>query len=293
MKTQFPAKSKEYEKIIREISDVIVELGEDKIAFVILFGSFANGTWVRDDYIKDMIIYEYASDFDILVVTKHKKHAGNSWSSDFKRKVVSELDKRYLNDVHKAHIIIESLPKLNDKIEVKHYFFHDIKKEGIILYQAKGCELSKPRKLNNAERKEIAEEDFEHWFERAKGFMISYKAVFDEKMYKDAAFQLHQAAESFLNCTILVLTGYKPKTHSIKALNKFCASRSNRFLNLFPLATAEQKKCFELLEKAYVDARYEKSYKITKEQLEYLIEIVEKLKVITEEVCKEKILSFK
>ncbi|MFV0251448.1 MAG: nucleotidyltransferase [Rickettsia aeschlimannii] len=50
------------------------------------------------------------------------------------------------------------------------------------------------------------------------------------------------------------------------------------------IATPEQKECFELLQKAYVDARYDKNYKIIKEQLLYLIDRVEKLKEITERI---------
>ncbi|WP_231555726.1 hypothetical protein [Rickettsia hoogstraalii] len=44
-----------------------------------------------------------------------------------------------------------------------------------------------------------------------------------------------------------------------------------------------------MLQKAYVDARYDKNYKITKEQLLYLIERVEKLKEITERICLKRI----
>nr|WP_238375458.1 hypothetical protein [Rickettsia massiliae] len=39
----------------------------------------------------------------------------------------------------------------------------------------------------------------------------------------------------------------------------------NELWSVFLQLTEEQKKCFELLEKAYVDARYDKNYKITKE----------------------------
>ncbi|WP_269077796.1 nucleotidyltransferase [Rickettsia felis] len=60
-------------------------------------------------------------------------------------------------------------------------------------------------------------------------------------------------------------------------------------MQVFPIATPEQKECFELLQKAYVDARYNKNYKITKEQLLYLIDRIEKLKQITEKICLEKI----
>jgi len=46
---------------------------------------------------------------------------------------------------------------------------------------------------------------------------------------------------------------------------------------------------FKLLKEAYVKARYDKNYKITKEQLLYLIERVEKLKEITERICTARI----
>ena len=60
-------------------------------------------------------------------------------------------------------------------------------------------------------------------------------------------------------------------------------------LKIFPIDTPERKECFELLRAAYIDARYNKNYAISKEQLEYLIERVEKLKKTTEKICLEKI----
>ena len=58
---------------------------------------------------------------------------------------------------------------------------------------------------------------------------------------------------------------------------------------IFPVDTPEQKECFKLLKEAYIKARYDKHYKITKEQLLYLIERVGKLKKITEKICLEKL----
>ncbi|WP_261763454.1 hypothetical protein [Rickettsia parkeri] len=37
-------------------------------------------------------------------------------------------------------------------------------------------------------------------------------------------------------------------------------------LKVFLQSSSEQKECFELLEKAYVDARYDKNYRISREQ---------------------------
>lgn len=64
-------------------------------------------------------------------------------------------------------------------------------------------------------------------------------------------------------------------------------SYNQELFGIFSYATREQKKCFELLRDAYVDARYNPDYKITNEQLLYLIERVEKLQKITEKSCLE------
>ena len=45
---QLPQRSKQYETEIKEISALILEGSRDKIAFVILFGSFARGDFIYD-----------------------------------------------------------------------------------------------------------------------------------------------------------------------------------------------------------------------------------------------------
>lgn len=64
------------------------------------------------------------------------------------------------------------------------------------------------------------------------------------------------------------------------------------FGKVFPQASPEERQRFELLKKAYVDARYNMNYKISKEDLDYLSERVQLLRALTEQICKEKIASF-
>lgn len=71
---QPPPTSKQKE--LAKVQDIIVrrfQAGEHmfKLEKIILFGSYARGTWVEDGYVKDGITYEYKSDFDILVVTHY------------------------------------------------------------------------------------------------------------------------------------------------------------------------------------------------------------------------------
>lgn len=61
---------------------------------------------------------------------------------------------------------------------------------------------------------------------------------------------------------------------------------------VFPKNTPEEKRLFELLQRAYIDSRYNMNYKIEKGELAYLSERVQLLKELTERICKERIEQF-
>jgi HEPN domain-containing protein len=140
-----------------------------------------------------------------------------------------------------------------------------------------------------SERRPIAQEEYECWFGRGKGLFIGIKAFFEDNNYSESAFLLYQATESFYNAILLVFSSYKPKLHDILKLNKRARIFYHDLCRIFPYGNEEQKECFKLLRDAYVRARYDKNYRITKEQLLYLIGRVEKLQKITEKICLEKL----
>jgi predicted nucleotidyltransferase/HEPN domain-containing protein len=287
MKTSFPEKSKDFEETIRSIAAKIIEISQDKIAFIILFGSFAKGSWVFDRYSEDNTVYTYASDYDFLVVTKERNVKKNGISDSDLEKKIGEI--AYSKYGHNPHFVIEPIDYVNSELEKGRYFFSDIKKEGIMLYDSGEFKLADAKVLSEDEVREIAWEDYEHWFAGGLSFLDTTYDRMKKDDFVKAAFQLHQATESFYNCTLLTLTGYKPKTHDLIELNKLCCAQSNDFLSIFPQATKDQQESFKLLNKSYIDARYNKHFTITKEQLEYLTKRVERLNSIVEKVCREKI----
>jgi HEPN domain-containing protein len=143
------------------------------------------------------------------------------------------------------------------------------------------------------EQKHYAQEDFDNWFESASDFYQLYLYAFNDNKLNIAAFQLHQAAERFYTAGLLVFTSYKPKLHDLEKLDHKVQVLSKEFRNIFPKSTQKEKDLFDLLKRAYVEARYDMSYKITREELEYLAERVKLLQQTTEKVCKAKIKSFK
>ncbi len=288
MKDTLPKKSLTVKDRLERITQKILAVDKDQIAMIILFGSYARGDWVRDHYTEGHITYSYESDLDIMVITKSPKYAGFQGRS-LQSKLETRLERCGLGWrpflAPRVTIIVETILHVNTELEKSRYFYSDIKKEGILLYDSGEFKLSEARDLSWEERKEIAQEDFEQWFHEGREFLIDVSTAFKRSNFKRGAFYLHQATESFYNAILLVFSGYKGKIHNILTLGSLAANYSKELLKIFPRDTKERNDRFILLQKAYIDARYDKNYKITEEELQYLISRVEKLKSVTEEIC--------
>ncbi len=272
---------------IKAVTEIIKEMIDAE--FIILFGSYARGDWIEDVYMgDDGITYEYKSDYDLLVVVRDlPKYEYKGYRDRIKKKV-----KRANICDTRLSIIMHSVDEVKDAIKNNRYFFVDIKKEGILLYSSGRFRLPPVKELNVKQRRGKAEKNFEDWFGSANDFIRSFNHDIKDEKYKMAAFHLHQAAENFYHTVLLVFTEYKPKTHDLDELGIKVDRLSAEFKGIFPKKNNEEKRLFDLLKRAYVGARYDMGYKITKEDLEYLAKRVKKLQSTTEEVCKEKIKSF-
>jgi HEPN domain-containing protein/predicted nucleotidyltransferase len=275
---------------LKRLKSIILEKAPTA-QFIILFGSHARGDWVDDEYTEGHITYSYKSDFDILVITDDKETCTNE-------SLWMQVENEYYGLFYSQRtpvddIIRHHIQEVNNKLREGHYFFSDIKKEGILLYDSGNYKLERRRKIDPARRLEIAVEDFEQWFESANEFYWGYESFFKRKSYKNAAFMLHQATERFYSAVILVFSGYRPKLHNIEKLGTTAASHYPEFIKIFPRKNAEEKRLFQLLKDAYIDARYKKDYSITKDELTYLAKRVEKLRNLVEKACKAKIKSLK
>jgi HEPN domain-containing protein len=123
-------------------------------------------------------------------------------------------------------------------------------------------------------------------------FFSVYQDTFNRANYKEAAFLLHQTTERFYSAILLVFTDYKPRIHDIEILGNQVIKLHAEFAIIFPRSTEEEKRLFVLLKKAYIDARYNRNYKIEKAELEYLGSRVALLRDLTERVCRERIGQF-
>ncbi len=258
-----------------------------EIEMIILFGSYARGTWVEDKYVEKGITYEYKSDYDLLIICSKNSQAN---ADSFMYSVIGKLDE--LNLLTPINPIFHGIEFVNTELSEGNYFFDDIKRDGVLLFDTSRYQLGNKREMSAEEIQAKAQKYFDDWFEAADYFMDDFKSNFLKERFKQAAFQLHQATERYYGTIQLVFTGYKPKTHDIEVLGKLAKALDMEFGKVFPRATIQERQRFTLLKKAYVDARYNMDYKIGKDDLDYLSERVNLLRELTEKVCKQKIESF-
>ncbi len=274
-----------------ELEDIlsIILKSSIKPEIIILFGSFARGDWVEDRYQdKSGTIYEYKSDFDIFIVVESQKQVCYKKPWQKLNKKISESTTIQT----RASIVNHSIELLNKELTKGHYFYIDIKKEGILLYDSGKYVLSDPVELHPSARKGKATEHFKYWMKKALSFNDLFEFTYQKDDYSMAAFMLHQTAESLFTAILLVFTDYRPKTHDLEQLRSLVNGQNPRFIKVFPNIGQEEKRLFELLRKSYVDARYDRTFKIHKEELQWLNQQVEILKALTEEICMEKIARF-
>ena len=267
---------------IRIITEIIKEVVNPEM--IILFGSYAKGSYVEHRYISKGITFEYISDYDFLVVTKD-----NSEKTYVQESIIVSKAEKFEPPVN---LEIHEINYVNKGLEWGEYFWVDIFNEGVLLYDKGTVTFAEPRLLTPAEQKEKALRYFDTWFQQGSEFLIDAKHAANRGNLKKSTFELHQAAESLYYAILLVFTDYKPKTHNLWKLRKKAKPYSEEFFHVFRAETDKQAKhLFELLKQGYVDARYREDFTISESELQTLIERVNLMIPVVEKNCKEKIQS--
>jgi predicted nucleotidyltransferase len=234
MKTVSPERSLIIQERLDNIVKEILAVSKHKIAMIILFGSYARGDWVQDEYKKGHITYSYQSDLDIMLVMKKGKHAGLAGLA-IEDKIEKRLEKKSLRSPFELWVtlVLESIKTVNSQLEKGHYFFSDIKKEGILLYDSGEFQLAEAKNLPWGERRQIAKEDYEYWFERGVECIDASNIFLQRNSLNKCAFELHQATECFYNAILLVFSGYKPKLHDIRKLGSIAGNYNEELCRYF------------------------------------------------------------
>ena len=282
-------------KRTQEELNTLLELIKQHVSWcsmIVLYGSYARGSYVLwDERIELGVHTSYQSDYDIMIVVS--KSSVKHVEDRLRNRVTPKYDKAFAHRRHASpQFIVGYIDTLNKALEKSQYFFTDIVKEGIKMYDTKEFKLAKPRELSFKEIKEMAEFEYGIHYPDGEDFLEIGHIMLEKERYKIGSFQLHQACERFYNAISLVFTNYRPHSHKLKELGARIKEYSRDLVSVFPMNTDLEKRCFDLLYRAYIEARYNRNFTVTKEELAYMLERIEILKEITSRICTEKITSY-
>jgi predicted nucleotidyltransferase/HEPN domain-containing protein len=250
-----------------------------KIYKIILFGSYARDDWVDEPE------NGYQSDFDLLIVVSHRDltEIADYWYVAEDRILRDPAISRPVN------IIVHSIDEVNQALKRGEYFWVDIARDGIALYELPRHELAAPMPASPQDALHMAESYFQDWIGKVDSALNGAAFYVQQGEFKDAAFTLHQATERAYCCYLLVRTLYFPRSHNIKFLRSLAEDNEPRLIEAWPRASKIDRRRFELLKRAYVEARYSANYEISRDDLEALSAAVRRLRDLVEQVSLERI----
>ena len=253
--------------------------GQGRILKVILFGSYARGNWVDDP------IGGYKSDYDLLVVVNHDDFAEmTEYWMDAEAHLEQAFDIAHILSAP-AQFVVHSLADMNRQLSRGRPFFTHITDVGTILFETPDHPFARPAKLSPDEAYREAKANFDKWFPSAGGFFDTAQYVITQGRTNEAAFQLHQATERFYHCVLLTETLHSTKSHNLNFLRGQAERVAPELIPTWQRANRFEKRCWELLRRAYVEARFSDQYEITAEQLAWLVERVADLQLRVEASC--------
>jgi predicted nucleotidyltransferase/HEPN domain-containing protein len=250
-----------------------------RILKIILFGSYAKGGWVDEPF----TMKGYRSDFDLLIIVNNRKLC------DFAEYWYKAADRLIRDPAIQTPVsfIVHSRREVNAYLREGQYFFSDIRKEGIVLYEIDDEQLPEPKPLTPEDQLRIARGHFESRFSISSAFLKGSQFYLGEGHVPVAAFELHQALEQAYSCVLLTLTNYGPPSHNIKFLRSLAEEQDRRLADAFPRDQHRDRAWFNTLNEAYVKARYSKHYDISEEALLWLQERTGILLELVKATCTE------
>lgn len=256
-----------------------------KILKIILYGSHARGDWSYEPGSK----VGKNSDWDLLIIVNDGRLTDYmAYWANLARRLRLEFERthRLLSPVQ---FIVHSLDEVNDALAHGRYFFIDIRRDGIALYESDDTPLAEPRPKSPAEALATARDYFETWYPKSIHFFETYQFSEGLGRYDNAAIQLHQCVERLYQTVLLTCTFYTPYIHDLVKLRGQAELVDDRLRAAWPRTSPNEVDAFEKLQEAYVKQRYIKDLQISGDRVAWLGERTRILAELVETVCRQRL----
>src|SRR3954471_19120254 len=193
-----PAKQRELERVLQILFEEFDEARslatqdwkkKGRILKIILYGSYARGGWVDEPHTAK----GYQSDFDLLIIVNDRRLTDRVqyWVKAEERLNRELAITKTLRTP--VNFIVHTLAEVNDGLAQGRFFFMDVARDGIAIYQSEDSELAEPKPKTPDQALAMAREYFEEWMPQALSAQKGFLFFVSQREWRDAAFILHQA----------------------------------------------------------------------------------------------------
>lgn len=245
----------------------------------------------------------------ILTLILHGPHTEKNWEQvapgeafrllvvvNYPRLARSERDWRLVRDrlrrawefgeiTRPVRLTVESLERVNGALAEGVPHFVTIAEQGIALYQMEGLRLQAPRHLPLRDRAVRGVAEYLRWHRGGRDFLAGATFYRDQANAPMAALLLHQACEHFYQCVLWSITLHGPRTHALDELREAAEALDARLFSAWPRDSRFERRAFGCIRRAYVEARYGRSYCISPQELTWAFARVEILAERAAWVC--------
>jgi uncharacterized protein len=223
--------------------------------------------------------------FDLLVVTGNNNNQAD-------HEILQKIDLLAASLDCEVTTVVQSLDAVNDLIGKNSRFLTTLYHKAVLVYNA-SCNtlITPPAAPSHEATKSKLETTWNNCFSTAERFYKTACFCLDNGWNEKALFDLHQATQHTCMALLRVYTGYRSTTHNLSRLLALIENFSFVPSTIFPCITEEETALFNLLNKAYSDARYKEDYSVPAETANLLKKRVDHLLLVAEKLYNKKMIA--
>lgn len=227
-------------------------------------------------------------DFYGVVLVTRRRLTKRRWD------VVARINDQFFlengDSVSAARPVYLNIPlfQMNRELKAGYLFCSLLKKVGVLLYDNTGGKLARRRKFDFRKIEDDVQRYYAQMLPVAEEFLWCAEHCHAEGNSRAALFLLHQVVENYLHTVFFVLIQYWVKLHDFDTWYRYCRLQIPELAAIFPHDTEEEIRLYELLQNAYINARYEKEYCVDREDIDTLVQRVHALRALTMQVCRRR-----
>jgi uncharacterized protein len=262
------------QKVIQKIIDIIIPIASPEKIFNL--GNI-EGRHLAFSIFK-VLPFEWEQTYalDILILTTGKNRITE----------LQDIIEDRCRSIVPVTAMIMPIEKFNSLFELNHPFPAHVIASKSMIYDAGNIRFSEPGMNEQSELFNQLVEEARCSYRMGCSFLWWSEMQQVRKELRLATFSLHQAAELYFSSIFQAVTGYRMNSHNLDKMYRYCRTFNIELLNFFPRPFDRERHLFNLLQRAYIDARYKANFNIKVSDVQLLTGHIKNLRCIAKKMIK-------